>query len=110
MRLEVTGRLIALTEQGFLLDTRLWDEQVALTLAAQEAIELTSEHWEILYFIRDYYQRYKHLPNARMFAKALAGSLGAEKSTSRYLQHLFPGGPLKYACKFAGLPKPPTCL
>ncbi|MDP3589858.1 MAG: TusE/DsrC/DsvC family sulfur relay protein, partial [Methylobacter sp.] len=23
---------------------------------------------------------------------------------------LFPDGPLKYACKLAGLPKPPTCL
>jgi len=36
--------------------------------------------------------------------------LGEEKGNSRYLQRLFPDGPLKYACKFGGLPKPPTCL
>ncbi|MGR9000220.1 MAG: TusE/DsrC/DsvC family sulfur relay protein, partial [Gammaproteobacteria bacterium] len=28
----------------------------------------------------------------------------------RYLHKLFPDGPLKYACKLAGLPKPPACL
>jgi tRNA 2-thiouridine synthesizing protein E len=61
-------------------------------------------------FIRQYYQSFKHLPNARVFTKAIAQQLGAEKGNSRYLHQLFPQGPLKYACKIAGLPKPPTCL
>jgi len=79
-------------------------------MAALENIDLTARHWEIIRFIRAYYQDYQHLPNARMFAKAVAKGLGVDKGDSRYLHRLFPEGPLKYACKLAGLPKPPGCL
>ena len=92
------------------MDMTQWNEDVANQLAQLDNIELTPEHWEILGFIRDYYRRYKHLPNARMFAKAIAKQLGEQKGNSRYLHRLFPDGPLKTACKLAGLPKPPTCL
>ncbi|GAB4266182.1 MAG: TusE/DsrC/DsvC family sulfur relay protein [Methylomicrobium sp.] len=99
-----------LTEQGFLVDMTEWNEHVAGELAQQNAIELTEAHWEIIRFIRNYYHQFKHLPNARVFIKAIANQLGKEKGNSRYLHQLFPDGPLKYACKLAGLPKPPTCL
>jgi tRNA 2-thiouridine synthesizing protein E len=87
-----------------------WNEEVAGYLAHQESINLTEQHWEIILFIRSYYGQYKHLPNTRVFIKAIARSLGEDKGNSRYLHRLFPDGPLKYACKLAGLPKPPTCL
>jgi len=96
--------------EGFLLDSEVWDLRIAQELARRDAIELSEQHFEILLFIRGYYQQFKHLPNARMFAAAIRKQLGEEKAQSRYLQKLFPGGPLKYACKLAGLPKPPTCL
>lgn len=96
--------------EGFLLNAAAWNEAVARELAQQNGITLSPAHWEILLFIRDYYFQYQHLPNARMFAAAIRKKLGDEKAGSRYLQQLFPQGPLKYACKLAGLPKPPTCL
>lgn len=95
---------------GFLRDAALWNERIAEELARLNEIEMSPAHWEILYFIRDYYFQYQHLPNARMFAAAIRKKLGEDKASSRYLQKLFPAGPLKYACKLAGLPKPPTCL
>ncbi|MDP1772829.1 MAG: TusE/DsrC/DsvC family sulfur relay protein [Methylobacter sp.] len=98
------------TEQGFLINPADWNEEVAERLAALNHIELNAEHWEIILFIRRYYQQFKHLPNARVFTKAIAKELGEAKGNSRYLHKLFPDGPLKYACKLAGLPKPPTCL
>lgn len=110
MELKVNGKVIATNDQGFLLDMQLWDRQVALHLAGLEAIDLTEAHWEILMFIRDFYQTYQYLPNARVFSKAIKNVLGIEKASSRYLLKLFPQGPLKYACKIAGLPKPPSCL
>ncbi|HBA66383.1 MAG: sulfurtransferase TusE [Gammaproteobacteria bacterium HGW-Gammaproteobacteria-10] len=110
MVLNAEGELPALTEQGFLVDMNDWDEAVARVLAKANSITLTDAHWEIIFFIRDYYLQFKHLPNARVFTKAVAKHLGAEKGNSRYLQRLFPDGPLKSACKLAGLPKPPTCL
>lgn len=97
-------------EQGFLTNYKAWDEAVAQHLAEVNAITLTDAHWEIIHFMRGYYLQYKHLPNARVFTKAIALQLGADKGNSRYLHTLFPDGPLKYACKLAGLPKPPTCL
>jgi tRNA 2-thiouridine synthesizing protein E len=101
---------LATTDQGFLLNADDWNEAVAELLADLNNIQLTDRHWEIILFIRHYYFQFKHLPNARVFTKAIAKTLGEDKGNSRYLHQLFPEGPLKHACKLAGLPKPPTCL
>ena len=98
------------TDEGFLLDLNDWNDGVAERLAELNDINLTEEHWEIILFIHHYYRQYKHLPNTRIFIKAVSHQFGKEKGNSRYLHKLFPNGPLKYACKLAGLPKPPTCL
>jgi len=101
---------LEITDQGFLVKYADWNETVAKQLAGHNQIDLSAEHWEIILFIRGYYLQFKHLPNARVFTKAVAKKLGEEKGNSRYLHKLFPDGPLKYACKLAGLPKPPTCF
>jgi len=98
------------TERGFLLHPEQWSEEVAQILAEREGIELTPAHWEIIHFIRHFYQRYNLLPNARIFSQAIRKTLGAEKAASRYLYRLFPDGPLKQACKIGGLPKPTSCI
>jgi tRNA 2-thiouridine synthesizing protein E len=98
------------TDEGFLLNVSDWNEQVAVGLAGRAAIELTDAHWEIIRFIREYYLTYRHLPNARMFVKAVQKTLGDEKGNSRYLYRLFPESPLKQSCLIAGLPKPPSCI
>jgi len=110
MALIISGKQLDTTEEGFLLNLNDWNKTVAYEIARLNDIELTDKHWEIILFIRDYYQIFKHLPNARVFSKAIKNKLAEEKGNSRYLQRLFPQGPLKYACKIAGLPKPPTCL
>ena len=98
------------TEEGFLINSADWNKEVAKWLAELNNIQLSDAHWEIILFIRHYYGQFKHLPNARVFTKAIARELGEDRGNSRYLHLLFPDGPLKYACKLAGLPKPPTCL
>lgn len=110
MDLIVEGKRLAITGQGFLVDRTAWNDQVAQKLAEREHLELTEAHWEIIRFIRAYYDQYQHLPNTRIFIKAIAHTLGEAKGNSRYLHRLFPDGPLKYACKLAGLPMPPACL
>jgi len=37
-------------------------------------------------------------------------NLGEEKGNSMYLFKLFPGGPAKQACRYAGMPKPTGCI
>ena len=110
MVLMVGSLCLETTDQGFLIKTTEWNEAVAVQLAALNQIALTEAHWEIILYMRHYYLQYKYLPNARVFTKAIAKEFGEEKGNSRYLHKLFPDGPLKYTCKLAGLPKPPTCL
>jgi tRNA 2-thiouridine synthesizing protein E len=110
MELKVNDVRLEMTDQGFLVNAFDWNEAVAVKLAEANGIELSPAHWEIIRFIRHYYFEFKHLPNARVFTKAIAKTFGEDKGNSRYLHQLFPEGPLKYACKLAGLPKPPTCL
>ncbi|MDD5034309.1 MAG: TusE/DsrC/DsvC family sulfur relay protein [Methylococcaceae bacterium] len=104
------GGVVEITESGFLVKASDWNEAVAEELAARSNIALTEQHWEILYFLRDYYFRFNHLPNARLFVKAVQKRFGEEKGNSRYLHGLFPDSPVRYACLIAGLPKPPGCL
>lgn len=108
--LEISGRRLETTAGGFLADAEAWDEHVAHALAAGLSIKLAEPHWEILFFLRNYYFRFRHLPNMRMFVKAVQKEFGEEKGNSRYLHRLFPESPLKYACLIAGLPKPPGCV
>lgn len=95
---------------GYLADMSQWNEEVAKAIAQQESIVLTEAHWEVIYFVRQFYQEYHTSPAIRMLVKAMAEKLGAEKGNSRYLQRLFPEGPAKQATKLAGLPKPAKCL
>lgn len=110
MVLIVDDQRLKTTDEGFLCNLNDWNEKVARKIAEMDRIFLDDSHWEIIYFIRHYYQKFKHLPNSRVFTKAIRMELGEDKGNSRYLHRLFPDGPLKYSCKIAGLPKPPTCL
>lgn len=100
-----------LSADGFLSRAEDWDETTARWLAAREGVELTGKHWEVLHFLHEYHQRFGHVPaNLRLFVTAVKNGLGAEQGTSRYLYGLFPNGPLRQACRIAGLPRPPHCL
>lgn len=102
--------LLPQTDEGFLNNPADWQEAIAEQIAAANELKLTAAHWEIVWFIRNYYLQYQHLPTARVFVKAIKNELGQDKGNSRYLQRLFPCGPLKFSCKIAGLSKPPGCL
>ena len=98
------------TDDGFLIHSADWNRDIARELASQLAITLTDRHWELIAFIRDYYQQYYYLPNNRLFIKAVQKAFGDEKGCSRYLNGLFDGSPVRNVCLIGGLPKPPGCL
>ena len=81
-----------------------------LTIDKEEDLELSDDHWEIINFLREYYEEYQIAPAVRVLTKAVGKKLGADKGNSKYLYELFPYGPAKQACKFAGLPKPTGCV
>ena len=97
-------------EEGFLLKIADWSEEIALEMAAEDDIELSSEHWEVINFLREYFEEYEFAPAVRILTKAIAKKLCNDKGNSRYLYSLFPYGPAKQGCRFAGLPKPTGCV
>jgi TusE/DsrC/DsvC family sulfur relay protein len=97
-------------EEGFLVDLNDWTKDIALEMAKLEELELTDEHWDVLNFLREYYEEYQIAPAVRVLTKAIAKKMGKDKGNSKYLYSLFPYGPGKQGCKFAGLPKPTGCI
>ena len=104
------GAEIAADEEGYLTDLSQWNPELALLIAEDEKVNMTDEHWEVVNFLREYYDEYQIAPAIRVLTKALKKKMGEEKSSNKYLYELFPYGPAKQACKIAGLPKPTGCV
>jgi TusE/DsrC/DsvC family sulfur relay protein len=98
--------LPATDNEGYLLDPAQWSEQVALTIAAREDIAMTDAHWEIVRFVRDYYETFQSVPENRTLLKMLRERHGRETATRKYIHNLFPYGFGQQACKIAGMRKP----
>ncbi len=98
-------------DEGFLENQDEWTPRIAEDIAAESDINLSSNHWEIIRFLRLFYQDYEvSPPSNRLFVKAVKERFGEEKGNSIYLMQLFPGTPAKTACRIAGLPRPTNCL
>jgi len=110
MSIELNGKTYETDEEGYLTNLADWNEEIADVIAKQENVEMTENHWEVVNFLRKYYDEYQIAPAVRVLTKAIGKSLGPDKGNSKYLYELFPYGPAKQACKIAGLPKPTGCV
>jgi tRNA 2-thiouridine synthesizing protein E len=110
MPLEVNGRTLDTDEEGYLANLSDWSEDIAEAMATADDCPLSENHWEVINFLREYYNEYQIAPAVRILTKAIGKKLGPDKGNSKYLYELFPYGPAKQACKYAGLPKPTGCV
>ena len=110
MTIEANGKTYETDEEGYLANLNDWNKDLAEAMATEDKIDLSDDHWEIINFLREYYEEYQIAPAVRVLTKAVGKKLGKEKGNSKYLYELFPYGPGKQACKFAGLPKPTGCV
>lgn len=110
MAIEVNGTTYETDEEGYLINLADWNEDIAKVIATVENVDLSPSHWEVVNFLREYYNEFQIAPAVRVLTKAIGKKLGAEKGNSQYLYELFPYGPAKQACKIAGLPKPTGCV
>ncbi|KZN32485.1 TusE/DsrC/DsvC family sulfur relay protein [Pseudoalteromonas luteoviolacea] len=108
--LVIDNKTIETDKEGYLLNHLDWCEELAPIIASHENITLTDAHWEVVRFVRSFYEEYGTSPAIRMLVKAIAKKLGEDKGKSIYLYKLFPKGPAKQATKIAGLPKPAKCI
>lgn len=110
MTIEYAGRCLETDARGYLRRREDWEPGLAEELARRDGIALGAEHWEILTFLRAYYDQFRTAPPMRLLVREVGRRFGPEKGSSRYLYRLFPDGPAKQACRWAGLPKPVSCI
>lgn len=96
--------LPALDAEGYLVDPAEWNEAVALELAKRMGISLEEDHWDVIRFMRSYYDDRQIAADARHVIKHLSARYGNE--ARKRLFDLFPYGYVGQACKIAGMKRP----
>ena len=106
MAINVNGKQVATTDNGFLEDIQDWSEDVAREMAAADKLELEQRHWDLINHLRDeYINNGGNQPNTRSLVKAMAASWGDKAVNAKTLYDLFPLDPSKQGGRIAGLPE-----
>jgi tRNA 2-thiouridine synthesizing protein E len=108
--IQFQGKQIEVDEDGYLMNLDDWTKDLAKQLADSDNCTLDPAHWEVIDFLRDYYQQYQIAPMIKILVKEIKKKMGPDKGNTKYLYQLFPDGPAKQACRYAGLPKPTGCV
>lgn len=93
-----------LDAEGYLVEPADWTEFVAAELARRLDIVLGEEHWNVIRFMRDYYEEHQITADARHTIKDL--EIRHPGQGRRLLFELFPYGYVGQACKIAGMKRP----
>ncbi len=110
MQAEVNGKIIQLSEAGWLENLDEWSEELAVEISKNEKIEeMTPEHWDIVNEAREYFTENGAVCEPRNFSKLMKKKFGKDRSDQKYIYSLFPTGLIKCANKIAGLPRPKGC-
>lgn len=105
MSIEVNGKTIETTENGYLVNLEDWNEDVGKVLAEGEGIEMTQEHWDVVKYLRDeHFSNAGNEPNERTILKDM-GKIWGKKVSSKDMYLMFPQMPSKQGRKIAGLPQ-----
>lgn len=110
MELTVDNKTIKTDEQGFLCELDDWSEAFVQVLAQHDGIELFVDHWELIWYFRDYYAENLSNPTMHALVKTLGKTKGErfhqQKDYEKHIYSLFPTDPVHELCKLAGLPMP----
>lgn len=108
--LQVDGYGVELDGEGHLVDAGAWSESVARALADRRQVELGPLHWWLIRFVRGHHERYGMPPLMRIAIRTMREQTDEAEASSRTLYRLFPEGPIREACRYAGLPRPESCI
>lgn len=98
----IAGVALSVNEEGYLEDSSQWNKEIAEEIAKELNIDLTEKHYEVINFLRDQYQAGVPLTIRKVGKSGIVDIKG--------FYQLFPGGPLKFSSKIAGIPKPASCV
>ena len=110
MQLNNNDKTYKVDDQGFLADPQTWDEDAARALAEHMDIELFVDHWELIWYFREYYEESHVHPTMRQMVLDLGRQHGDRfhdrKAYEQHIYGLFPTDPIHALCQLAGLPRP----
>ncbi len=90
--------------EGYLVNLSDWSEAFVRAQAEQEGLVLTDEIWEVIRYLRDFYEQHEVQANVLEIIKHFRRVWGSERGSNRYLHSIFPrGGPQKQGNRLAGL-------
>lgn len=93
-----------LDAEGYLVDPATWSEAVAVELARRQAIELDNDHWDVLRFMRAWFDEHQVAVDARHVYRHLDARYPGRGR--QRLFELFPYGYVAQACRIAGMRRP----
>jgi tRNA 2-thiouridine synthesizing protein E len=96
------GKTVEVTDEGYLVNSSDWSKELAEEMAKEQGIELSDKHYAVLEYLR------KENAAGTQLSIRKVGKSGIVDIKGLY--QLFPGGPLKYSSKLAGIPKPASCV
>ncbi len=98
----LAGKTVEVTTEGYLVNSSDWSKELATEMAKEDGIELTAKHYEVLAYLRNEQSKGEPLTIRKVGKSGIVDIKG--------LYELFPGGPLKLSSKYAGIPKPASCV
>jgi len=100
----VEGQEVLVDSEGYLVRPGDWTEAFARAEAEAEGLALTAEHWEVVRFLRQYYDEHGVQAPVRDMVKHFREVWGKKKGSSKHLHRIFPrGGPQKQGNRLAGI-------
>ena len=75
------------TDNGYLVNSNDWNEEIGAELFAEEGVEATDRHWDIVRYVREQTLAGDE-PNERSIMKAMS-KLWGEKATSKLMYEMF---------------------
>ena len=102
--IQVNGEDIMTCGEGYIVNLNDWSVDFTIALAAHEGLVLTEEHWDVIRYIRDFYDAHRVQPNVRAMIKHFRTEWDSERGNNSYLHKIFPkGGPQKQGNRLAGI-------
>ncbi|OGB83425.1 MAG: hypothetical protein A2535_03065 [Burkholderiales bacterium RIFOXYD2_FULL_59_8] len=102
----VKGQPVATDVEGYLKNLDDWSEDFARAQAEAEHLVLTEAHWQLIYFLRAYFDEHRVQAQVRAMIQYFSKVWGPELGNNHHLHALFPiGGPQKQGNRLAGLLK-----
>lgn len=98
----IAGISLLVSDEGYLENPDQWTKEIAEEIAKDLNISLSDKHYEVIDYLREQHKEGVPLTIRKVGKSGIVDIKG--------FYQLFPGGPLKYSSKIAGIPKPVSCV